>query len=239
MPGPSSEHRWRERGLDRLVSRTVSVTTAEDAVTVSTRTGAASSDQFVDVVYRWQLLGAELELTTEITPVDRLGLHLAPGRGPVRTAPRARPGGLVRTRAAGVLPGFGNRRAWSAGTPPASPISTSATPGRRRPATGPTCASWSCPPATDAEAAAEYPARTGRAATRLHLHPLDPSGTRPGPAPVRVGAAEPDVPVPRRRRPRTRLAGLRHRRAAEARAVAERPRVHRPVHRADRGLGAG
>ena len=119
IPGPSSEQRWRQRGLDRLVSRTVSVATGEDGLTVATRTGAASNDLFVDVVYRWRLTGAGLELTTEITPSTgwdctwpRVGIRfdLPPdldraawfGTGPLESYPDSATAALVGRFSAGI-----------------------------------------------------------------------------------------------------------------------------------------
>ena len=68
IPGPSSEQRWRERGLDRLVTRVASVMAGPDVLTVRTRSGAASIGLFVDVDYQWRLLDETLDLTVAITP---------------------------------------------------------------------------------------------------------------------------------------------------------------------------
>ena len=73
VPGPSSAQRWRDRGLDRLVSRVVSVEPTAAGLTVVNRVGAAAGHLFVDVTYRWRLVGDEVvgdevELSTEITP---------------------------------------------------------------------------------------------------------------------------------------------------------------------------
>ena len=56
---PSSEQRWRQRGLDRLVHRVLDVRSTTDvhsdtkALTVRSRVSAANSGLFVDVTYRW------------------------------------------------------------------------------------------------------------------------------------------------------------------------------------------
>ncbi len=119
LPGPSSERRWRDRGLDRLVTRTVAVAVTDDALTVETRTGAASSGRFVDLTYRWRLLGDGLELTVELTPSTgwdctwpRAGvrLDLPPsvdhaewfGRGPSESYPDSATAALVGRFAAGI-----------------------------------------------------------------------------------------------------------------------------------------
>ncbi len=66
--GPSSEQRWRERGLDRLVSRTQSVLAADRALTVASRISAANSRLSVDVRYLWRLAEDGLALSVEVTP---------------------------------------------------------------------------------------------------------------------------------------------------------------------------
>jgi len=68
--GPSSETRWRERGLDRLVSRLLEVSAAPSEVSVRTRVGAANSALFVDVAYRWRLAAdpGVLTLRVEVLP---------------------------------------------------------------------------------------------------------------------------------------------------------------------------
>jgi beta-galactosidase len=68
VPGPSSELRWRARGLDRLVPRVVEVAPGPDGLTVRHRVGAAASHLFVDVTYHWRLGPAGLELSTQISP---------------------------------------------------------------------------------------------------------------------------------------------------------------------------
>ena len=66
--GPSSEQRWRERGLDRLVSRTLSVLAGDRALSVATRISAANSRLFVDVRYLWRLAEDGLALSVGIIP---------------------------------------------------------------------------------------------------------------------------------------------------------------------------
>ena len=57
-PGPSSEQHWRDRGLDRLTHRVLSISASSDdgsarILVVRVRTGAAASDLFVDTTYTW------------------------------------------------------------------------------------------------------------------------------------------------------------------------------------------
>ena len=61
----SSESRWRERGLDRLVHRVVSVDPQGPVVRV--RVGAANSARTVDVTYRWTVTD-EVALQVEVVP---------------------------------------------------------------------------------------------------------------------------------------------------------------------------
>ncbi len=67
VPGPSSEQRWRERGLDRLVHRVQSIEAGRGRLVVRTRVSAANSGRFVDVSYRWQVADG-LELLVEAVP---------------------------------------------------------------------------------------------------------------------------------------------------------------------------
>ena len=70
-PGPSSEQRWRERGLDRLVHRVREVRHDSDQLLVEVRVAAANGDLFVDVTYRWHLDRDRLRLRVEVTPAPR------------------------------------------------------------------------------------------------------------------------------------------------------------------------
>ena len=65
--GRSSESRWRERGLDRLVHRVREVTREAAGWVVRTRVGAADSAQCVDVTYRWDFTD-EIALRVELVP---------------------------------------------------------------------------------------------------------------------------------------------------------------------------
>lgn len=53
VPGPSSEQRWRERGLDRLTHRVEELSSGPTAFTVRTRVAAANSGLSAEVSYRW------------------------------------------------------------------------------------------------------------------------------------------------------------------------------------------
>jgi len=83
-PGPSSQARWRERGLDRLVTRVLSVDAGTESCTVATRVGVANGGHFVDVSYRWRTVdSASVALRVEVSPSPgwdstwpRVGVHL-------------------------------------------------------------------------------------------------------------------------------------------------------------------
>ena len=88
-PGPSSEQRWRERGLDRLVHRVREVRHDHDQLLVDVRVAAANGDLFVDVTYRWLARSRRAPAAGRGHPVIPLGLHLAAGRRTVRSSGRA------------------------------------------------------------------------------------------------------------------------------------------------------
>ncbi len=67
VPGPSSEQRWRQRGLDRLMHRVAEVSAGQDQFVVRVRTSAANSGLFVDTTYRWRLADG-LALLVEAVP---------------------------------------------------------------------------------------------------------------------------------------------------------------------------
>jgi len=100
-PGPSSEQRWRERGLDRLVHRLVDLRAGFDELFAAVRVGTANSGLFVDVGYRWLW----------DTDADELAcfVDLVPSRGWDCTWPRVGvrfdlPAGLDRARWLGTGP---------------------------------------------------------------------------------------------------------------------------------------
>src|SRR3954454_12955265 len=66
-PGPSSEQRWRERGLDRLVQRVDQIRYDHDRLLTQVRVGSAASNLFVDVTYHWWLTDG-LALLVDIVP---------------------------------------------------------------------------------------------------------------------------------------------------------------------------
>jgi beta-galactosidase len=67
VAGPSSEQRWRERGLDRLVHRLDQIFHDHDQLLVVVRSSAAGTNRFVDVTYRWRLTDG-LAVLISITP---------------------------------------------------------------------------------------------------------------------------------------------------------------------------
>jgi len=68
VPGPSSDQRWRERGLDRLEHRVGSLTHTDDELVTRVRVSAANSGLFVDVTYRWALREGGLSLLVGVVP---------------------------------------------------------------------------------------------------------------------------------------------------------------------------
>ena len=70
-PGPSSERRWRDRGLDRLTHRVLSLTGPDDAgsLVVRVRSAAAAGVLFVDTTYTWSPApDGGLALRVEVNP---------------------------------------------------------------------------------------------------------------------------------------------------------------------------
>jgi beta-galactosidase len=69
LPGPSSDRRWRDRGLHRLVTRVLDVRADTDRLIVRSRVGAANSDLSVEVAYHWWLSAEEEPaLIVEVSP---------------------------------------------------------------------------------------------------------------------------------------------------------------------------
>ena len=67
VPGPSSEQRWRDRGLDRLMHRLDKISCDHDQLLAAVRVSAAGSNLFVDVTYHW-LLTDGLVLLVNVVP---------------------------------------------------------------------------------------------------------------------------------------------------------------------------
>ncbi len=67
IPGPSSEQRWRDRGLDRLVHRLDQLFHDHDQLWAAVRVSAAGSNRFVDVTYHWRLSDG-LALLVNVVP---------------------------------------------------------------------------------------------------------------------------------------------------------------------------
>jgi beta-galactosidase len=66
-PGPSSEQRWRQRGLDRLVHRVDRIDYDVDQLQAQVRLGTAGSNLYVDVTYHWRLTDG-LVLVVDVVP---------------------------------------------------------------------------------------------------------------------------------------------------------------------------
>ncbi|HEU5485477.1 MAG TPA: glycoside hydrolase family 2 TIM barrel-domain containing protein, partial [Microlunatus sp.] len=68
-PGPSSERRWRDRGLDRLTHRVLAIAADDAGLVVRVRSAAAAGALFVDTTYRWAAeTEADLALRVEVNP---------------------------------------------------------------------------------------------------------------------------------------------------------------------------
>ena len=68
-PGPSSERRWRDRGLDRLTHRVLALTDSPGSLVVRVRSAAAAGVLFVDTTYTWTAVaGGGLALRVEVNP---------------------------------------------------------------------------------------------------------------------------------------------------------------------------
>ena len=68
-PGPSSEQRWRDRGLDRLSHRLLSLSDDDSCLVVRVRSAAAAGTLFVDTTCTWTALtDGGLALRVEINP---------------------------------------------------------------------------------------------------------------------------------------------------------------------------
>ena len=68
VPGPSSDTRWRDRGLDRLVHRVTAVELGDVETVVHVRVGAARQALGVDVGYRYRVVDDTVVLRVELQP---------------------------------------------------------------------------------------------------------------------------------------------------------------------------
>lgn len=66
---PAAQKRWKMLGLDRLVSRLVSIENSLDTVLIKTRVGAASTNAAVDCSWMWTLSQEGLTLELKVDPV--------------------------------------------------------------------------------------------------------------------------------------------------------------------------
>jgi beta-galactosidase len=66
--GPSSEQRWRERGLDRLVYRLDQIFHDHNQLLTVVRVSSAGTNLFVDVTYHWLLLAEGHALSVNVVP---------------------------------------------------------------------------------------------------------------------------------------------------------------------------
>jgi len=68
VAGPSSEQRWRERGLDRLVHRLDQIVHDHNQLLAVVCVSSAGTNLFVDVTYRWLLLADGHALSVNVVP---------------------------------------------------------------------------------------------------------------------------------------------------------------------------
>jgi beta-galactosidase len=66
---PAAATRWKQNGLDRLVSRLVSIEHSKESVLVKTRVGAAATDAAVDCSWQFSLSPAGLQLALKVSPL--------------------------------------------------------------------------------------------------------------------------------------------------------------------------
>ena len=233
-PGPSSEKRWRDRGLDRLTHRLLSLSTDRTGLVVRVRSAAAAGTLFVDTTYTWsEGVGGDLGLRVEINPspawdctwprvgvrfdlpteVDRAAWF---GTGPLESYPDTDHAARVGRFAAGVD---------ELNVVYSRPQETGHRAAVRE---------LELADSLGIAAATALAGRPRRPAARVHPHPPHAPGPRPRRAPVPAADADSQLPVPRRSRPRRRLPRLRHRRPPPTRPLARRPplrrRLHRPSH---------
>ena len=224
-PGPSSESRWRERGLDRLVHRVTDIDRRwrggwSSGSGSRPPTAACSSTSR----YHWVIGDDGSSSLVRGRPVAGLGLHLAAGRRAVRPARRrcsGRPGSAPGRTS--PIPTPGGRRG-SAGSQPASTSSTSRY--SRPQETGHRAElRWleiADETATAAAAGDAWPDRHGhRPGFTLTRH--TPQELDQARHPYELPGSDQTLSVHRRRGARRRIPGLRDRRAAPARALAGRP----------------
>ena len=82
---PPVAERWARLGLDRLVSRLVSVERSDGRTTVTTRVGGAGRDELVEVVCVWSTDSTGADLDVRVTPLGgdaewaRLGISFSLG----------------------------------------------------------------------------------------------------------------------------------------------------------------
>lgn len=83
VPGPSSSERWREAGLDRLMSRLVSADHEGDRITIRRQLAPAQGTWGIIVSEQWSEVGGEAQLSIDILPYGvfdctwpRAGWHL-------------------------------------------------------------------------------------------------------------------------------------------------------------------
>ena len=116
---PSSEQRWRARGLDRLVHRLLDLRADAESVVSTVRVGTANSSLSVEVRTRWQLVEGGLGCFVDVVPSTgwdctwpRVGVRLdLPatldraawfGTGPAESYPDTRAAARVGRFAAGL-----------------------------------------------------------------------------------------------------------------------------------------
>jgi beta-galactosidase len=66
---PSAAKRWEQMGLDRLVSRLVSIKYSDGEILVRTKVGAAATNSAVECLWKWSMEDSQLQLQLEVVPV--------------------------------------------------------------------------------------------------------------------------------------------------------------------------
>ena len=66
---PSATNRWKQLGLDRLVSRLVGIERNDNSISIQTRVGAAATNAAVDCTWNWSLGEFGVDLEFKATPI--------------------------------------------------------------------------------------------------------------------------------------------------------------------------
>lgn len=72
LPAPASADRWRQAGIDRMMSRLVELRRDDDQIIVRRRQSPAQGNWGIEVLETWRQIGDQAELSLDIVPFGRL-----------------------------------------------------------------------------------------------------------------------------------------------------------------------